>query len=766
MSEKEMNMQTEISLKTFLEEYGESLAEKVTHELRVIHDPARDKEEGMDRQMDRLKKNPFPAQREIIKAVVKSFRSGNKAVYIAAEMGVGKTLLSIAVAFMLKANPRVLVMCPPHLVRKWIQEIRDAMPWAKAINLNGEGCFQTLQNLRNQSRPACPEFYVIGKEKAKLSYQWRPAVIRKKTGDFCPKCGQLLLDQDGMPLPIFERNTQGKLKKKFSCQNIVTKWRWSKDHQEMRLRKWICGEQLWQPDLSKRNYLKPMPAQYIKNKLKHVFGLLVADECHQFKNQTGQGWAFAALTNTCKYTLCLTGTLAGGYASDVFYLLYRTHPKLMVQDRNPWGNPMRFMEKYGILERITTVSEEDGLTTKSKKRTVVKAKPGISPLLLGRTLLPNSVFLRLSDCVENLVPYEEEVYEIQMNPEQAEHYQEFEDKMRKALKEALAQRDNSLLGAYLNALLSYPERIYKGIKVFHPHSKELVAEGPAIQGIMPKEQELLDIIERELRQKRKVLVFIQNSNTTDISPRLTELIENKGYKVKVLRAGDSEGRDEKIKKWVKEGLDVMIANPKLVEVGLDLLFAVTIIFYQSGYSTYTLRQASRRSWRIPQTQPVKVYFLTYADTMQTKAMKLIADKLTCSLALEGELTDKGLAALSETSESITKELAKMLIEKSQDNRRLKDLWAAYRKKEVQLDCEITEIKPLEVKQEEIPVPTEDIKKVTTEAEQIGNKVAKVQFIEFVGKRRKKVTHIEVTQAELNDLLKSPESNVVAQLSMF
>ena len=116
-------------------------------------------------------------------------------------------------------------------------------------------------------------------------------------------------------------------------------------------------------------------------------------------------------------------------------------------------------------------------------------------------------------------------------------------------------------------------------------------------------------------------------------------------------------------------------------------------------------------------------------------MKLIADKLTCSLALEGELTDKGLAALSETSESITKELAKMLVEKSQDNRSLKDLWAAYRKKEVQLECQITEAKPLEVKQEEIPVPAEDIRKVTTEAEQIGSKLVKVQFIEFIGKKK-------------------------------
>ena len=315
MSEKEMNMQTEISLKTFLEEYGESLAEKVTQELKVIHDPTRDREERMDQQMDRLNKNPFPAQREIIKAVLKSFRSGNKAVYMTCEMGCGKTLMAIAVASILKENPRVLVICPPHLVRKWIQEIKEAMPRARAINLNGENCFQTLQALKDGLKPGCPEFFVIGKEKAKLSYQWRPAAIQRRDEYFCPGCGQLLLDQDGVPLPVFETNTQGKLKKKYSCQNIVYKWKWSEEQQEMRLKKELCGEQLWQPDLSKRNYLKPMPAQYIKSKLKNVFDILIADECHQYKNQTGQGWAFAALTNACKYTLCLTGYACRGICS-------------------------------------------------------------------------------------------------------------------------------------------------------------------------------------------------------------------------------------------------------------------------------------------------------------------------------------------------------------------------------------------------------------------------------------------------------------------
>jgi hypothetical protein len=47
-----------------------------------------------------------------------------------------------------------------------------------------------------------------------------------------------------------------------------------------------CGEQLWQPDLTKRNYLKPMPAQYIKSKLKKRLTSSLLTSATQYKNQT------------------------------------------------------------------------------------------------------------------------------------------------------------------------------------------------------------------------------------------------------------------------------------------------------------------------------------------------------------------------------------------------------------------------------------------------------------------------------------------------
>jgi len=143
-------------------------------------------------------------------------------------------------------------------------------------------------------------------------------------------------------------------------------------------------------------------------------------------------------------------------------------------------------------------------------------------------------------------------------------------------------------------------------------------------------------------------------------------------------------------------------------------------------------------------------------------MKLIATKLETSLALEGELTDKGLSTLSESSDSMSRQLAKALLEQLDDIGSLKDLWAAYRKKEVRMDCNVSGSKSIEVKIDQMPVSVE---KISVEAEQIGDKVVKVSFTEYVG-RRKKTTRIEVKQSELDQMIKEKDNPVSVQLMMF
>jgi hypothetical protein len=131
------------------------------------------------------------------------------------------------------------------------------------------------------------------------------------------------------------------------------------------------------------------------------------------------------------------------------------------------------------------------------------------------------------------------------------------------------------------------------------------------------------------------------------------------------------------------------------------------VFFQTGYSIFTLRQASRRSWRIGQTQPVKVYYLSYSNSLQEKALKLIASKLETALAVEGDLSDKGLTALSEADNSILVELAKSLIEGEKatpDD--VKDAWTKAVEKELINDTTMS--KEHEIEQTETVATTTEV----------------------------------------------------------
>ena len=108
-------------------------------------------------------------------------------------------------------------------------------------------------------------------------------------------------------------------------------------------------------------------------------------------------------------------------------------------------------------------------------------------------------------------------------------------------------------------------------------------------------------------------------------------------------------------------------------MGLDLVAFPTIVFYGPEYSVYTLRQASRRSWRIGQDRPVKVYYLYYAGTMQSRALHLMALKTKVAFQVEGELLDEGLVAVA--GDEIFRALAKMLVEGAEE---VEDLQALFR----------------------------------------------------------------------------------------
>ena len=93
--------------------------------------------------------------------------------------------------------------------------------------------------------------------------------------------------------------------------------------------------------------------------------------------------------------------------------------------------------------------------------------------------------------------------------------------------------------------------------------------------------------------------------------------------------------------------------------------------------------------------------LYYADTMQAKAMKLMASKLAVAGIIEGTFSEEGLAAMSDVKD-LTSQMAKELALGIRDN--VEDIAAAFRKMAVmnpERKKNITAAQPKETAAEEI-----------------------------------------------------------------
>src|ERR1019366_3102105 len=75
----------------------------------------------------------------------------------------------------------------------------------------------------------------------------------------------------------------------------------------------------------------------------------------------------------------------------------------------------------------------------------------------------------------------------------------------------------------------------------------------------------------------------------------------------------------------------------------------------------TLRQSSRRSWRIGQRRPVEVKFFAYIGTMQEVCLRLMGKRLLVALAMEGKFASEGLQAVDGDDDMLTA-MARELVE--------------------------------------------------------------------------------------------------------
>jgi hypothetical protein len=667
------------TLDDYMTAYGPALARQAADACEPLHVPGRD-----PILEPALLRPPFEAQAHVITGGIKALERQN-AIQIAAEMGTGKTLISQAIIqghaqHFSPGGYRALVFCPPHLTHKWEREINETVQNAHVHHIES---YRDLTSVCRSAPPFGRGWWIVSNTRAKMGPKWWPAykmgrypsnlVSGIKGPDeppmkgfiYCPRCVEKIQRLDKASGEWIDLTPDDLFKKKLSCEK--------------------CGEPLWQWN----HEIDRWPvATYIHKKLKGWFQYLVIDESHQTKSaESAVGQAMGSLVAAVDRTICLTGTLLGGYAWHVRPLLFRIAPRSLIEEGLGWNNPGAFDERYGRIERKVRDVEKHGGSDNRQSRgktqkTTKYVRPGVMPTLFGRHLIQNTIFLSLDEVADNLPRLDEEVIGVAMDPELADAYREVEEEITKAVKRMLQKKDKRLLSRMLITLLGYPDMPWGWGEIGYydydeeTHSREWVhvvtPKNLDPRVVRPKEKAIQELVKGHWQAGRQTWVYCTMTDARDVNERLRSLLANSGLRTEILRSSVETGDREQ---WIADkapSLDCIVSHPQLVETGLDLFSKSgsynfsDLVFYSTGFNLFTLRQAARRSWRIGQKRDCTVKYLHYAGTMQARAMTLMGKKLAASASIEGKFSSEGLAAMAGDEGSLEMALAKSLVQKLDD----------------------------------------------------------------------------------------------------
>jgi len=705
------------SISSYLRAWAPELGERILQTYPPLHSF----DDAASPLVAHLLRKPFPAQTLAIMGVVKRWNQARGAAVIA-ECGTGKTLISLgAVHVHSDRKPfSALAMVPPQLVDKWAREAFLTMPRVRVFFIDGlrtptssvnhagvnevrlrhgrivrEGLRTTLTELRlrKTARTArqrwdsiCgfPALFIVGRERGKLSYFWRHAYGHARCGRYQ---GSVVNSDTGCPICLGE-DGERLLSADFKKAKLSEILGATNGDESAELRRAMYSA-LWQADGTKTRRFAPV--DFIGRYMPDFFDYAIADEVHELKGDTAQGNALGTLAACAQRTVVLTGTLLGGYADEVFNILYRVEPSKMVAEGFEYGEAgvRAFTETYGLLEKITVIEPADNACSEARVTKRIRRRPGASPLLFGRFLMSLGAFISLEDISEALPPYREEVVSVEMDAPLKQAYKKLEEDVKTALKEH--RGNQSVMSVVLNALLLYPDRPFRLGNLYgweyDPETQRrerfLIAETLELDErlVYAKERRLLEEVKAELARGRRCQIYAVYTQKRDVTRRLERILANEGIRVAVLTTEvPPESREGWYDRQLRGGVQVVICHPKLVQTGLDLIDFPTILFYETGYSVYVLRQASRRSWRIGQRLPVKVKFLHYAETMQESCLRLMGKKLLVSLAMEGKFSSEGLQAINE-EDDILMAMARELVTEKGIGERADAVWSALQKKQ-------------------------------------------------------------------------------------
>lgn len=443
-----------------------------------------------------------------------------------------------------------------------------------------------------------------------------------------------------------------------------------------------CDEPLFSAVGKPRRY--PL-ARYISKRHANLPDFIILDEAHELANTTSaQSKAGQQLYNLRAPKIAMTGSTMNGYASTLFLPLWFFNNEF--RNEFPYGKVNDFIKQYGYIRRVVEEfdSQGDRIEYGSHSNCVKKYRtsgqaPGVLPSLLLRYFLRSTVTLHINELGIDLPPCEEIVRKVDMLEEQSKRYQETETALITQIQQdAFTELMGKLFGQ-MSLLPSCPDRLTNDVgnqrdgtyTVAYPAYTEagIVSRVECLPSsqILPKEQELLDIVKNENSEGRNVLVLVWNVNNDNVKHRSIA-----GRVCDLLNAPYLDAKKVTPKKrvaWiqknvVKKNAPVLVAQPSAIKTGINnLVHFSTIVFYQNpGCSPEVRRQVRGRIVRVGQTKATRVYTLLYEGSAQIYEHKLLLHKVAISEYTDGLDPESALAAsgISDDSDMVGTDIGKAL----------------------------------------------------------------------------------------------------------
>ena len=179
-----------LSVSGLLKHYGKSLMHVMEQQCPILYDPRRDRDSIA---LASTARKPYTAQEDAARALIALLggpgrtlkQRRGKSGFLLGEIGSGKTTCFLVVSKTI-GSKRPLVICPPHLLQSWSDEIAAVLPEAEIRILTNIGDLEALANDQRDVTIVS----VMSRETAKLGHGW------ESVGKICPKCGANTPNED------------------------------------------------------------------------------------------------------------------------------------------------------------------------------------------------------------------------------------------------------------------------------------------------------------------------------------------------------------------------------------------------------------------------------------------------------------------------------------------------------------------------------------------------------------------------------------------